>query len=647
MLIYSQIYSQIKVSPNLLSNLLSNLRSGFSSQSLYLVFFCLISFSYIGCGESEITCDPHLDRCTTECLDNDPECNQIPTAIAHQPDCIATKGALCIQDFSWEDHQARYSVLTPGESVTLHSFTLRHEGDQPLSLDGLSLDTDTSGIHLTQGGVSILSPEGTTLEVRSRDGNIDHQNQHYAHCEDGVIPPQSTCRFDLNLDLNIIDEAPVNQIQLLGLTLTDSQNQEFQFTLPLLIVNPNEGLVFEEIVFDDESRDQKVQAHDHIRFTHVKMRNQSFATFQNLSAHLAPHPDDAHLIELGEGSQMWSDLDRGIEGFESIGRVDCQATSFEQESPLCTLDFDASFYVKPEVDEGQVIRFEVRFKAEDDRVDQKLGFDVLVESSQVELDQARFILSEDQNRDQFVSPGESVRFLNFEISHQSGPAVSLRGRVRTESPWVSIREQSNLSIQITNMTEFYAACGDPMAGVESQCRSSLNLRIDVDSETPIGQEILFNIELMDQFGHMYDFEWVLVVNQPAVALELEEIRISQDTFDSVLSAGEMGIISYIKFKNYGLADALDVQVSIQSESPWISFHTQQEFEFPLINSDQDQEPQACLSVIHKEDAYCYHRLDLRFDVVDDAPLGAEILLLFHVQSGFGLIQTFSYTFTLD
>ena len=627
-----------------------------------LVLVSLLGNLLIGCSPVSQTCsDSQLrennQRCEEVCsphsFSSSTSCHSPDQVSAHHPECLAIHGALCIRSLEWQDHHPRSSVLTPGESMEIHSFTLYNAGQEALQVEGINLSSETQGLVFEEGSLSILDPSGSpileTSHAHSSPSILSSQ------CESGLIAAQSQCQFDLGVQVQIQNHAPVNQTQSLSLAIKSGDHQNFQFSLPLLIVDPNQGLVLDQIFFEDESRDQKLQAADHVRLNRLQFYNQSLAHFDHLSAHISPHPDDLHLVEMLDPTQMWDDQQKAIEGFESLNEITCKGALLNQnqetipnQDRICHLDFEGLFKIHPDAEIGQHIRFEVRFKEGQESLEDLLSFEFEVQDPYTELENAELILGEDLNQDHLISPGEQVRLNGFKVQHLDGPALRLKGRVSTNSPWVLLRENSNLSIQVNTLDVLSAPCGQPNTDQESTCFAPLNIRFDLDEETPIGEEITFQIELSDQFTQRYQFEWSFIVNQPSISLDLVEVEIHQDTFDAALSAGESGMISYIKFKNTGLADALGVHVQVQSDSPWIEIDGDQEWEIAMTNaSDEHNDEHACLSTLYQEDTYCYSRSNLSFKVIDDAPLGAEILFLFHVQSELGFQQTFPYTFALD
>ena len=64
-------------------------------------------------------------------------------------------------------------------------------------------------------------------------------------------------------------------------------------------------------------------------------------------------------------------------------------------------------------------------------------------------------------------------------------------------------------------------------------------------------------------------------------MELSEFDIKQDTLDRDLSAGERGVISYLKFVNQGTADANTLQVTLSGDSEYIQFEDEIALTFEL------------------------------------------------------------------
>ena len=93
-------------------------------------------------------------------------------------------------------------------------------------------------------------------------------------------------------------------------------------------------------------------------------------------------------------------------------------------------------------------------------------------------------------------------------------------------------------------------------------------------------------------------------------------QVKQDTLDRDLSAGERGVISYLKFVNQGSADANALRVTLSSDSDYIQFEDQDMLSFDLNthSSFLDERSGDCPSRLLENDGYCYRRPEAYFNI---------------------------------
>lgn len=236
----------------------------------------------------------------------------------------------------------------------------------------------------------------------------------------------------------------------------------------------------------------------------------------------------------------------------------------------------------------------------------------------------------------------TIRYITLENRGES--SISLRGRVSLDSPHASLSGASDVSVDETQLREeFYERCP-----AQSSCELEVNLIIDIDDDAPLGARIPLSVELLDQAKMTHVFESQFELELPDVELRLEEIEVTQDTLDTALSPGERGLISYLKFVNVGLADALGLSVQISVDSDYVEFEDERDLSFGLNASSNDFEgmQSACPSMSLEPDGYCYTRSEIPFRIAEDTPLGEELVFVITVTDLWGTTHEMTHTVEL-
>ena len=242
-------------------------------------------------------------------------------------------------------------------------------------------------------------------------------------------------------------------------------------------------------------------------------------------------------------------------------------------------------------------------------------------------------------------------FNMVELLNAGASSVSLRGRVISESPLATVRDTSDVSVDLQRRSEdFFERCsGHPLdeegfdLSAEDEvetCETSARLRVDISSEALIGDEVTFLMRVIDQSGEEHLLRRSILIVDPDIRLVLEALEVTQDTLDPDLSGGETGVISYLKVINEGTADAMSVRATIRATHEHLAFEANQTFEFALNSMGSDDENSGdCISIEYDPEAYCYKRLDLRFVLSEEIPLGERLTFWIDLEDGFG--HTFS------
>lgn len=590
-----------------------------------------------------------LDACYEPCEDGNCE-NSIP--VARSLDCIDSDGALCLLAFTWQDTALRRGAITPGEEVSLDTIVLANSSNTSISLDALVVSAETSLITLATPSETILSPSGS-------DATEEEMHRTSNPCSRGIIPPSESCRFSISTDFTIESEAPVDQKQSLLLSLrysTSGQNNHASLSIPFLVINSDIGLELDHVELENSTQDEAINPGDRLRFSEIDLLNQSLSAFENLEVQVSTRSSWVRFEERGE---MWSDGDEVSSGPVSTTLVTCPPATIsavegdtERMPGRCTLEIPNLFFVAPDTPIGEELNFDIRFKSHNEQLLERFTVSYQVEPLDIAIRFDELILTNDQNQDGLVSPGEQVTFTQLAIFNEGSSGVSLHGRISVVDEGADLLSGSDTSVDFTNQNEdFFEYCPPAQA-----CLTSIRLRLRTAFDLTENDQVTLKLELLDQMGQHHELFWQFDISVPTVELELSELRITQDSLDQRLSGGERGLISYLKLINQGDADAIGLHGVLWTDSPYIigPQDAQGKVSWPLalremgqgIDTTEESAQGRCVSLIHDESAYCYQRLELNFEVSLDAPIGEEITFWIDLSDEFGQIYQLSHHFQL-
>jgi|GEM_PF-2235684 len=597
---------------------------------------------------------------------------------ARSPRCLDADGPLCLLSVELDDEAPRRGALTPGERVTLRAVTLVNAQPYPLALRALSARPATAGLRLEGEGVTLLGAVGAPAESPQGGAEAGAEagagaGAGAARCEEGALPPFGACRFALEAAFVIAPSAPLNaeQSALVSVSYEPLMGEagageagagRAALSLPLLVVDPAAGLRVAAVELDDSTRDGLLQPGDRLRVRALRLENLSLAPFDDVAAHLSP---DGAALRLApeERTVMWEEEGVAVSGLLSTALAACPGARLERvdgEERLapgeCVVPLAGALEVSEEAPVGADARLRVRLKARDERLGgaEEVSFEVRPLDVALALD--ALLLTADEDGDGALAPGERVTFGALRLLNLSGTAVSLRGRLVSDSPLVEVLSGSDLSVSLEG-DGFYEGCGGEGAGA-ALCEAPVRLRARVSEEAREGDEVSFLAELLDQSGARHHLEWRARVSRPRVALELAELTVTQDSLDPRLSGGERGLVSYLKLLNTGDADALGLRGTLRARSPYLTplgdGATPEGAEWPIalkemsarVSAGADPLSGDCLSVERSEGAYCYARLSLPFALSPEAPVGDVVSFELELEDALGQRHALSYALTL-
>lgn len=608
---------------------------------LMISLLLLTSTLITGCWEkidNPLECDPNLEECReSNMCEEGEECNSI-RPVAHKTSCLSVDGPLCLQGLEWEDQEARLQAITPGEEILLKKVTLYNASEERIDLNTLNVSSLTAEIQLTEGALHILDPSGEVSRELLPEGLTEDEVN--AACDQGTLMPLSGCELSLDLAVHVLEEAPVNQNQQILLSTGSQLGSGFELSLPFLVIDPNRGLSLDRMELDDSSRDGELNPGDRVRLSRVLLKNHSLAPFGELTAHLS---SNSPWIDPTSAGEMWVADGVGVRGVETDVFTQCRAAESTDSPSTCEISFSQTLEIQPDAPIGEEIELSLRFKEYGEDFGEPIVFTFILEELEVDLSFSHLNLSADQNHDLLVSPGEVVTFNEIHLRNEGASSLSLRGRLSTDSPYVSIRTASNVSVDLSREDDFYERCGGEGAPHQERgCMASTRIRVEISDEIPVGESVPFTLSLIDHLGSIYELTWELNIVTPDVRLDLQELGISQDTYDTQLSGGETGVISYLKLINEGRADAFDLTATISTDSDYVTFQDLRSLTFDLHSmGSEDDQVGDCLSTQSHPEAYCYQRLNINFQIDPQIPLGERVLFFIDLVDRFGQEYTVS------
>lgn len=621
--------------------------------SLQVFSLILALFSLCACEPyDEPNCSPHAndlpDHGCSEPLPDDRDHDTGVTPIAYRHDCLDQDGPLCLTALTWRDSEVRRGAISPGERVMIESITLANDSATPVDLTALTVRAET-------GALSLVDGNATLLELLGEPGD---ERPSSRRCGDGVLPPLSACRFRLMIELQIEEDAPVDQQQGVRLSLSyqsDRQQAQWQLSFPLLVVDSTFGLERDEVTIEDSSLDGRLQAGDRLRFSEIPLRNYSLAPFEELEVQVS---SSSPWVSYAERGEMWSDHEGVTSGPISAAQVRCPGATLERSSEgdirapgRCALSIPSTLLISPEAPPGELVEFELRFKSLGDQLQERFTISYELQPLESSLRFEELTLESDENDDGLLSPGERVVFNKLALFNEGPSALSLQGRLSVLSEGATLLSGSDMSVDFSAQElDFYERC---LPG--ERCLTSVRVRLDLSPELVEGDEVLIQLELLDQSGQRYELQWAFPITSPHVELELTELRVTQDTLNERLSAGERGLISYLQLINRGDADAVSLTGELWTDSPYILSESggRGRVSWPLelremseAVSLSEEGVSRCISTQRDEDAYCYQRLELAFEVSPEAPIGERVTFWIDLTDDLGQAYQLSYELQL-
>ena len=600
-------------------------------------------------------CHPDPSSRPSDPIDQEPSCEAIPrpegcetseVVPSHSPQCIAVDGELCLFSVDISDGTPRPDALTPDEPFEMRSISIFNAGSAPIELTKLSSRVHTGGLRALEGELDVDQPAGRRAFL-DEQANIENSAPPTEDaCQRGVISRGKACTFELSFLMQVNEDAPTNAVQRLKLSTETYRGARYEWDVPLLIVDPIDGLSVSEVRIEESGEDGALHSGDRIRITEIELINSSLAPFKSLRGLLSFNRDQIN-VEGGGEFEVWSP--ESVSGLLSEFEVSCGAATSSQESgesadPRCLLRFAHHLKISPTAVLEEPIEFELHLRDQGESVSEVHTLTFELSPWAAELTPLPLDLASDEDRDRFAAPGERVAIRRLGVENISDSALSLRGRVMIDSELVRLSGASDISInESAPRDDFFESCP-----AQSTCPLDVNLILEISEEATVGDLIPLSIELVDHTSLSHNLEVNLEIIEPDIQLILAEFEVRQDTLDQELSAGERGVISYLKILNDGLADARGLEVEISTESPWVTFEDAASLRFSL-NTDSDEfdmRSSACPSLSHEPEGYCYRRPEVFFRVAEEAPFGELIQLKIELTDTLGTTHELSYSLTL-
>lgn len=572
-------------------------------------------------------------------------CHSIPISPAHSPQCIAVDGELCLLSFEMIDGAPRPNVLTPNEPFEIKSISIFNAGETEIRLINLSSLAQTANIRHLESELNIEQPSGSRTEIIEFGLSDEEIVLIDESCQQGIVPSNRACTFEISLMLQVDEEAPTDAVQRLELSTETYRGARYEWDLPLLVVDPIEGLTLGEVSVEESGEDEALHSGERIRITELELINRSPAPFTRLRGLLSFNRDDIN--QEGGELEIWSP--ESVSGILSDLELNCPAAVLPQGGgelipSRCALSFNQILRISPNLSSDEPLNLQLHLRDEGQAVSQVHDISLDLSPWAAELSALPIELAGDEDRDRRAAPGERINIRQLAVENRSESALSLRGRVSIDSDRIDLSSTSNLSINESSPREdFFESCP-----ALSTCPLDVNLIIDISEEATIGEMIPLALELVDHTGLNHTLEFNLEVVKPEIDFILAELEIHQDTLDQELSAGERGFISYIKLVNDGEADARNLNVRISTESPWITFEDLEELSFSLNTEsrDFDERSSICPALSLEPNSYCYRRPEISFFVSEEAPFGALVVFDIEITDELGLIYPLRYSLTL-
>ena len=220
-----------------------------------------------------------------------------------------------------------------GERMIIRQIMLENEGDVALSL---------------RGRVSIESPLATlspASEVSINETSL--RDDFYEHC-----PPQSSCEVDVNLIIDISEDAQLGEIIPITLELIDQGGAMYLFESQFELVLPDVDLQLAEFEVSQDTLDRALSPGERGVISYIKLVNEGLADALDLSVVVSA---DSSSILFEDESQLSFTLNTDSNEFDAISST-CPSTSFESEG-YCYSQDDITFVIAEDALLGEEVTF--------------------------------------------------------------------------------------------------------------------------------------------------------------------------------------------------------------------------------------------------------------------------------------------------
>ena len=245
------------------------------------------------------------------------------------------------------------------------------------------------------------------------------------------------------------------------------------------------------------------------------------------------------------------------------------------------------------------------------------------------------IITGDDNDDGSISPGESASLSYFTMQNLgTSNAVDLQGIISSQSSYLRFRTE-RLSFTPGSVHYFSSVDdnddnSDGECPAQGDCGQATDIRFEVTSDTPIGEEIIIEFDLFDRFNHEYHFEYPLLIEALDVQLELFEVIITGSQTADGLSPGESATLNYFSVRNTGAVDATGLRGVISSDSPHLTFRSERlvftpgsDHAYLDESNNQDNSDGVCPAL-----SDCGQATDIRFRISESASSGQVVNMIF-------------------
>ncbi len=263
-----------------------------------------------------------------------------------------------------------------------------------------------------------------------------------------------------------------------------------------------------------------------------------------------------------------------------------------------------------------------------------LEYSLQITPHNVGLELAEIIISDDQNGDGVLSPGESARISYFAMQNiGQADIVGLQGVVSSPSPYLSFTSER---LSFTPGSDYSYSAEEARDNSDGQCPLAGNcgqvssFEFEISPNTPVDTELPIVFDLLDRFNNEYHLEYRLRVEALDVNLEILEVVITGDQATDGLSPGESATLNYFSIRNTGSANLVGLSGSLSSDDPSLIFISERlvftpgsEHNYTSESDNQDNNDGVCPA-----NSSCGQATDIRFRINEGAISGRVAHLLF-------------------